>query len=50
MEVKYSGVFGFGHKGDAVKPPNISVGGELMGTEPLYADIEEAVLRGMGKG
>lgn len=43
IETVYSGFLGFGHKGDAIKPPNISVDDNLLGPEPSYEDIENAV-------
>ncbi|MBM4146330.1 MAG: hypothetical protein FJ240_08670 [Nitrospira sp.] len=44
FETVYSGFLGFGHKGDAIKPPNIAVDDTLLGSEPTYEDIEKAVI------
>jgi hypothetical protein len=44
VETVYSGLLGFGHKGDAIKPPNIAVDDELFGSEATFKDIEKAVL------
>jgi len=43
VETVYSGLLGFGHKGDAVKPPNIAVDGKVLGSEATFEDIEKAV-------
>jgi hypothetical protein len=43
VEIVYSGFLGFGHKGAAIKPPNIAVDGLLFGSEPSLEDIENAV-------
>jgi hypothetical protein len=43
VETIYSGLLGFGHKGDSVKPPNIAVNDKLLGSEPSFEDIEKAV-------
>jgi hypothetical protein len=43
VEIVYSGFLGFGHKEDAVKPPNISVDDVVLGTEVSFEDIEKAV-------
>jgi len=44
VETIYSGLLGFGHKDDAVKPPNIAVDNKVLGSEPAYEDIEKAVM------
>lgn len=44
VETIYSGVFGFGHKADVIKPPNIAVDEKLLGSEVTFEDIEKAVL------
>jgi hypothetical protein len=44
VETIYSGLLGFGHKDDAVKPPNIAVDNKVLGSEPTYEDIEKAVM------
>jgi hypothetical protein len=44
VETVYSGFLGFGHKDDAIKPPNIAVDGKVLGSEPSYEDIEKAVM------
>jgi hypothetical protein len=44
VETVYSGFLGFGHKGEAVKPPNIAVGDIILGGEATFKDIERAVL------
>jgi hypothetical protein len=44
VETVYSGLLGFGHKGDAIKPPNISVDDKVLGSEATFEDIEKAVL------
>ena len=44
VESVYSGFLGFGHKDDAIKPPNIVVEGKVLGSDPTYEDIEKAVL------
>jgi hypothetical protein len=43
VETVYSGFLGFGHKDDAIKPPNIAVDDKMLGSEPNYEDIEKAV-------
>jgi hypothetical protein len=43
VETIYSGFLGFGHKGEAIKPPNIAVDDKLLGAEPSFEDIEKAV-------
>lgn len=40
----YTGLLGFGHKGDAIKPPNIAVGDRALGSEATFEDIERAVI------
>jgi hypothetical protein len=44
VETVYSGLLGFGQKGDAVKPPNIAVDDKILGSEATFEDIEDAVL------
>ena len=44
VETVYSGLLGFGNKGDAVKPPNIAVDDKILGSEATFEDIEKAVL------
>ena len=44
VETVYSGFLGFGHKEDAVKPPNIAVDDKVLGNEVTFEDIEKAVL------
>ena len=44
VETIYSGFLGFGHKEDAVKPPNIAVDDKVLGSEVTFEDIEKAVL------
>jgi len=47
VEIVYSGFLGFGHighKGDAIKPPNIAVDDKVLGSEVTFEDIEKAVL------
>jgi hypothetical protein len=39
----YSGFLGFGHKNDPIKPPNIAVDDKVLGSDPTYEDIENAV-------
>jgi hypothetical protein len=43
VETVYSGFLGFGHKDDAINPPNIAVDGKILGSEPTFEDIENAV-------
>jgi hypothetical protein len=44
VEIVYSGFFGFGHKEDAIKPPNIAVDDRVLGGEVTFEDLERAVL------
>jgi len=44
VEIVYSGFLGFGHKGDAIKPPNIAVDDKVLGSEVTLEDLEKAVL------
>ncbi len=44
VEIVYSGFLGFGHKEDTIKPPNIAVGDNVLGSEVTFEDIEKAVL------
>jgi hypothetical protein len=43
VETVYSGFLGLGHKGEAIKPPNIAVDGKILGSEATFEDIEKAV-------
>jgi hypothetical protein len=43
VETVYSGFLGLGHKGDAIKPPNIAVNDRVLGSEATFEDIEKAV-------
>jgi hypothetical protein len=43
VETVYSGFLGFGHKGDAIKPPNIAVDDKVLGAEATFEDLEKAV-------
>jgi hypothetical protein len=44
VETVYSGFLGLGHKGDAIKPPNIAVDDTILGGESTFEDIEKAVM------
>jgi hypothetical protein len=44
VETIYSGFLGFGHKGDTIKPPNITVDDKILGSEATFEDIDKAVL------
>jgi hypothetical protein len=44
VEIVYSGFLGFGHKEDAIKPPNIAVEDRVLGGEVTFEDLEKAVL------
>jgi hypothetical protein len=44
VETVYSGFLGFGHKEDAIKPPNIAVDDRVLGGEVTFEDLERAVL------
>jgi len=44
VETVHSGLLGFGHKADAIKPPNIAVDDKALGSEATFEDIEKAVL------
>ena len=44
VETVYSGLLGFGHKVDAIKPPNIAVNDRILGSEATFEDIEKAVM------
>ena len=44
METVYSGFLGLGHKGDAIRPPNIAVDGKILGSEATFEDIKKAVM------
>jgi len=44
VETVYSGLLGFGHKGDTITPPNIAVNDKVLGSEPTFEDIEKAVM------
>jgi hypothetical protein len=43
VETVYSGFLGLGHRGDAIKPPNIAVDDRLLGSEATFEDVEKAV-------
>jgi hypothetical protein len=43
VDTVYSGLLGFGHKGDAIKPPNIAVDGKVLGSEVTFEELEKAV-------
>jgi hypothetical protein len=43
VETVYSGFLGLGHKEDSIKPPNIAVDDKILGSEPTFEDIENAV-------
>ena len=44
VETVYSGFLGFGHEGNAIKPPNIAVDDKILGSDATFEDIEKAVL------
>jgi len=44
VETVYSGFLGFGHKEDAIKPPNIAVNDKILGSEATFEEIEKAVM------
>jgi hypothetical protein len=44
VETIYSGLLGFGHREDAIKPPNIAVDDKILGSEATFEDVEKAVL------
>jgi hypothetical protein len=44
VETVYSGLLGFGHKGDAIKPPNIAVNDKVLGSDATFEDVEKAVI------
>jgi hypothetical protein len=44
VEMVYSGFLGFGHKEDAIKPPNIAVDDKILGSEVTLEDLEKPVL------
>jgi hypothetical protein len=44
VETVYSGFLGFGHKGNAIKPPNIAVDDKILGSEATFDDVEKAVM------
>ncbi|MBF0559199.1 MAG: hypothetical protein HQL08_10515 [Nitrospirae bacterium] len=46
VETVYSGLPRFGHKGEAIKPPNIAVNDKILGSEATFEDIEIAVSGG----
>ena len=43
VETVYSGFLGLGHKGDAIKPPNLAVDDKVLGAEPTFEEVEKAV-------
>jgi hypothetical protein len=44
VETVCSGFLGFGHRDDAIKPPNIAVDDKILGGEATLDDIEKAVM------
>jgi len=44
VETVYSGLLGFGHKGETIRPPNIAVGDKILGSEATFEDIQRAVI------
>jgi hypothetical protein len=44
VETVYSGFLGLGHRGDAIKPPNIAVDDRLLDSEATFEDIKKAVI------
>lgn len=44
VETIYSGFLGFGHKEDAIKPPNVAVDDKVLGSEVTFEDIESVIL------
>ena len=44
IEIVYSGFLGLGHKGDAIKPPNIAVNDKVLGSEATFEDVEKAFI------
>lgn len=44
----FTGLFGFGHKEDAIKPPNITVGDRVLGSDVSIEDIEKVILEKKG--
>jgi len=44
VETVYSGFLGFGHKDDAIKPPNIAVDDKILGAESTFEEIIKAVM------
>ena len=50
VETVYSGLLGFGHKNDAIKPPNIAVDERILGSEASFEDIEKAVIEKRRRG
>jgi hypothetical protein len=44
VEIIYSGFLGFGHKEEAIKPPNIAVDDKILGGEATFEDLEKAVM------
>ncbi|MTI83026.1 MAG: hypothetical protein FH756_03805 [Firmicutes bacterium] len=45
VETVYSGFIGLGHKGDSIKPPNITVDDEKLGGKVTYEELEKKVLQ-----
>jgi hypothetical protein len=43
VQTVYCGFLGLGYKDDAIKPPNITVDNKVLGSEPTFEDIENAV-------
>ena len=44
VETIYSGFLSFGHKDDAIKPPNIAVDDKIFGAEPTFEEVVKAVM------
>ena len=47
VETIYSGFLGLGNKGDAIQPPNIAVDDKVLGSEPTFEEVEQAVVEKM---
>ena len=44
IEMVYSGILGFGHKKNAIKPPNIAVDETILSGEATFEDIDKTVI------
>ena len=44
IEMVYSGILGFGHKKNAIKPPNIAVDETILSGEATFEDIDKKVI------